>query len=278
MIPLGQYHLLTAIRRQVQGIYLADEKGEEVLLPNKYVPDYLVEGDEIWVFVYLDSGNRPVSTTLVPKIALNQFALLEVSAVSEVGAFMDWGLEKDLLVPFAEQFRKMAVGEFHVVYAYLDTASNRLVASARTDRYLDNENLSVELGEKVEILIAGATDLGVNVIINDKHKGLIFQNEIFQRLRYGHRMDGYILQIREDNKIDVGLRKPGYDHIEPSARKIMERLDANEGFLPLHDKSDPDLITKELEMSKKTFKKAIGALYRQQLIRIEPDGIFRVNA
>lgn len=277
MIRIGKYNTLTILRETPVGLYLGDDD-EYVLLPNKYVPMQYEIGQQADVFVYLDHEERKVATTLEPYIYLNEFALLRVNYTNEFGAFLDWGMEKDLFVPFAEQARKMEQGKRYIVYMYLDEQSKRLVGSSKTNQFLDNENLTVQEGEEVEILITHITDAGINVIINEQHKGLVFQNEVFnENIRPGDRLLAYIKKIRPGNKIDVSLEKPGYEKIEPNAQKILDELKASRGFLRLNDNSSPDDIKTILKMSKKTFKKAIGSLYKDRLIEIKDDGIHLVK-
>jgi predicted RNA-binding protein (virulence factor B family) len=276
MIEIGKYNLLNVLRHTSIGLYLGDNEGNDILLPNKYVPDNISVGDEIKVFVYKDSEDRIIATTLQPKITLHEFALLEVVMVNEFGAFLDWGLEKHLFVPFKEQAKKMEEGRFYIVFLYVDEKTDRLVASAKLNKFLSNEELTVEEGQEVDILIGESTDLGINVIINGLHKGLVYHNELFTKVRLGETVKGYIKKIREDNKIDVGLQKQGYENVEPNAEKILEKLKSNKGFLALTDNSSPEEILDQLEMSKKTFKKAIGLLYRNEVIRLEDKGI-RLN-
>lgn len=274
MIQIGQYNTLKVARETKSGLYLADEEGQEVLLPGKYIPKDIKTGDEIAVFIYKDSEDRLVATTQQPKITLHQFAYLQVNAVNPYAAFLDWGLEKDLFVPYREQPEKMVQGKFYLVYLYLDEKTDRLVASGNVGRYLNNEELTVEVGQEVDVLIWEPTDLGFNVIVNNLHKGLIYHNELFAPVKPGDVRKGYIKKIREENRIDVQLQKSGYDNIEPNAGKILTQLKAQGGFLPLTDNSAPEDITNQLEMSKKTFKKAIGLLYKQQIIRLADDGIY----
>ena len=275
MINIGENNHLKAARRTDNGVYLTDEEGSgEVLLPNKYVPADLEFGDILEVFIFMDSEDRITATTAEPKIKLHEFACLQVRDVTNVGAFLDWGLEKDLLAPFKEQPGRMLKGHWYMVFLYLDGETDRLVASGRYQKFLQKENITVKPGEEVDLVIDDPTDLGVNVIINHRFRGLIYRNELFERVRRGDRRSGYIKTVREDGKIDVTLQKPGYAKVEPNAEKILAELKANDGYLRLTDKSDPDDITEILEMSKKTFKKAVGALYKQRLIRLEEDGIY----
>ncbi|MBA9074034.1 hypothetical protein GGR22_002201 [Flavobacterium gossypii] len=277
MIEIGKYNTLTIDRDTQVGLFLTDGK-EDVLLPNKYVPKIFEIGEEITVFVYLDHEERPVATTLEPYILLNEFGLLRVNYTNQIGAFMDWGMEKDILVPFKEQARPMEKGKRYLVYLYMDEKTNRLVASSKTNQFLNNDNLTVEVGEEVDLIVSHITELGINVIINEQHKGLIYKDEVYDdAIRTGDRLRGYIKAIRPDNKIDVALQKQGFEAVEPNAEKILDELRANRGFLRLNDASHPEDIKSVLRMSKKTFKKAIGVLYKQKQIEIKEDGIYLVK-
>lgn len=280
MLEIGKYNTLTILRNTKVGLFLGnttDDK-DDVLLPNKYVPKVFEIGEEIVVFVYLDHEERPVATTLQPYILLNEFALLRVNYVNQVGAFMDWGMEKDILVPFKEQARPMEKGKRYLVYLYKDEKTNRLVASSKTNQFLNNENITVEKGEEVDLIVSHITELGINVIINEKHKGLLYKDEVYdETIRTGDRAIGYIKNIRPDGKIDVSLQKQGYENVEPNAVRILDELRASRGFLRLNDNSHPEDIKTVLKMSKKTFKKAIGSLYKDKLIEIKEDGIYLVK-
>ena len=283
MIEIGKYNTLTILRDTKVGLFLGNpEKDPEgihdILLPNKYVPNEFEIGEELIVFVYLDHEQRPVATTLEPYILLNEFALLRVNYTNQVGAFMDWGMEKDILVPFKEQARPMEKGKRYLVHLYMDEKTNRLVASSKLNQFLSNENLTVEKGEEVDLIVSHITELGINVIINEQHKGLLYKDEVYDdAIRTGDRLTGFIKNIRPDNKIDVALQVQGYQSIEPNAEKILDELRANRGFLRLNDASHPEDIKTVLKMSKKTFKKAIGALYKDKLIEIKEDGIYLVK-
>lgn len=272
MIEIGKYNTLTIARDTKVGLYLTDGK-DDILLPNKYVPSDFKIGDEISVFVYLDHEERPVATTLEPYIFLNEFSLLRVNYTNKFGAFMNWGMEKDLFVPFKEQARPMEQGKRYLVYMYLDEKSKRLVGSSKTNQFLDNKNITVEVGEEVDLIVSHITEVGINVIINEKHKGLLYKNEVFEDLRTGDRIIGFIKSIRPDGKIDVSRQPFGMEHIDASAQAILDELKASRGFLRLNDDSHPEDIKTVLKMSKKTFKKAIGTLYKQKLIDIKDDGI-----
>lgn len=273
MINIGEYNQLEIIREAEQGLYLADKEENEVLLPNRYVPDDFKIWDTIEVFVYLDNEERPVAVTDRPYVTKDEFAVLRCNEVTDVGAFLDWGMVKELLCPFQEQAFKMKPGGWYLIYCYLDEISGRLVASSKTNRFLDNTDLTVNQFDEVDLIVSHPSELGMNVIVNKKHSGLIFKEDLFKKLSVGDRLKGYVKKIRSDNKIDIGLGKIGYRSIEPDSDKIMELLQRKQGFLPLNDKSSPEDIKESLEMSKKSFKKAIGTLYKKRLIDIKSDGI-----
>lgn len=277
MIEIGKFNTLTIARGTSVGLYLTDGT-TDVLLPNKYVPAEWKEGEEFTAFIYLDQEERPVATTLEPLIKLDGFALLRVSYINNYGAFVNWGLEKDLFVPFREQARPMEQGKRYLVHMHLDEKSNRLVGSSKLNQFIKNENLTVTEGEEVDLIVSHFTDLGINVIINGSYKGLLYQSEVYEDLRLGDHIVGYVKTIRADNKIDVTLQKPGFESIEPNAGKVLDELRASRGFLRLTDDSHPEDIKTVLKMSKKSFKKAIGALYRQRLIEIKEDGIYLVKS
>ncbi len=276
MIELGNYNTLEIVRNTSVGLFLESPTGVEILLPNKYVPPIYEIGDKLTVFCYLDHEERPVATSLKPFVKRNAFGFLKVVEVNKIGAFLDWGLEKHLLVPFREQRDKMKEGQWYVIHCYMDELSFRLVGSNKIDKFLDSKELTVKEGQEVDLLVTRLTDLGWEVIINNLHKGLVFANEVFKKIGVGVSMKGYVKHIRPDNKIDVSLQPLGTRVLEPTAEKIYETLVAHGGFLPLHDKSDPKDIVRELEMSKKTFKKGIGTLYKARKIEIKEDGIYRI--
>lgn len=280
MIDIGRINTLTALRQTSVGFFLGDltdrksqDFSNDILLPNKYVPDTLAVDDDIDVFVYTDSEDRPIATTLTPAIQRNEFAALQVVSVTSAGAFLDWGLEKDLLVPHREQAWPMEVGNWYVVFMYLDETTDRLVASSKVNRFLDPDVSDLVVGEEVQLLAYELTDLGVNVIINNRYRGLVYANEIFRTVRPGDPLIGYIKNIRDDSRVDVSLQRAGFENVEPNARRILATLKAENGFLPLTDNTSPEVIYAALEMSKKTFKKAIGTLYRERKIMIEEKGI-----
>lgn len=277
MLEIGKYHIMRIDRETEPGLFLSNEDGDGVLLPNKYVPSEYKIWDELEVYVYLDHEERPVATTLKPYIELNSFGYLRCTTVSSIGAFLDWGLEKELFVPFAQQARPMKVGSWYIVYMYLDEKTNRLAATSKTIKYLSNDTLELKKFDKVHLLISHITDKGANAIVNSKHSGLIYKDDIFEDIRTGDQLEGWIKKIRPDGKIDIVLQEEGYKSIEPNAQYIYEELAANDGFLPLHDKSAPEDIQAQLGLSKKSFKKAIGTLYKDQKILIKEDGIYSVE-
>lgn len=275
MLQVGFFNTLTFARATRHGVYLQDETGKEVLLPRSEMPADFSETEPQEVFIYTDSEDRLTATLRQPKAQRNEFAYLQVVEVSGVGAFLDWGLKaKDLLVPFSEQSRKMQKGNWYLVYVYLDELTNRLVASNKLNRFFEQKFLNLSTGDAVELLVGRQTDLGFNVVVNNRYRGLIYQNEIFQPVRPGYRLNGYVSHIREDGKLDIQLQAPGFAKVEPNAQKILDYLQAKGGFLELTDKSDPEMIKELFAMSKKTFKKAVGILYKKRLIRLETGGIF----
>jgi len=276
MIHLGKINTLEIIREAVQGLYIADEDGNEVLLPNRYVPENFIIWEKIDVFVYLDNEERPVATTDKPYIQLNDFALLRCNQVTDYGAFLDWGLVKELFCPFKEQAFKMKPGGWYLVYCYMDEKTNRLVASSKTNRFLDNKTLTVNEFDEVDLIVSHPSEIGMNVIVNKTHAGLIYKDAIFKDLSVGDKLKGIVKKIRPGNKLDIALGQIGYRNIEPNAELIMHELHDNSGFLNLTDKSDPEDIKAQLQMSKKNFKKAVGTLYKQHLIEIKSDGIYLV--
>ena len=274
MIEIGKYNLLKAVKESPQGFYLADKQGETVLLPNRYVPEDLKIEERLQVFVYLDSEDRPVATTQEPKVHLGEFAWLEVKALTDFGAFMDWGMDKDLLVPFREQAREMKTGRSYVVYLFKDMSTGRLAGSTRIVNFLDKDNVSLEPEQEVDLLVFNRIDAGFQVIVDGLYQGILYHNEIFTQVDIGQRMKGYVKGVREDGKVDVSLQKAGYENIGPHAQKILDLLESGNGFLALTDKSAPEVIYEQAAMSKKNFKKALGALYKQKKVLLKPDGIY----
>ena len=272
MLQIGVYHTLKIDRETKVGLFLTNGK-DDVLLPNKYVPNDFTIGDDLTVFVYLDHEERPVATTLKPLITLNSFAVLKVNYINKFGAFLNWGMEKDLFAPFKEQARPMEKDKRYIVTMYLDKQTGRLAASSKINQFLDKEPLDVEVGQEVDLMVSHITEIGINVIINGKFRGLAYQNEVFETVSPGYKTKGYIKTIRPDGKIDVSFQKQGFEAIDDSSQQVLEALKQNDGLLRLNDNSHPEEIKSVLKMSKKTFKKAIGSLYKQKLIDINNEGI-----
>jgi len=274
MIEQGKYNLLKIIKRSSFGLFLGDDSGEEVLLPTKYCTEEMKPGGTAKVFIYRDSEGKKIATSLKPKLLLHEFALLKVSAITEVGAFLEWGLEKELLLPFREQKIKVEEGRSYIAFLNLDKTTDRLYASTRLDRFLQNEVVQLKAGEEVSLVVWQKTDLGYSVIVNHAHRGLIYENEIFQDLAIGDRLTGFVKSLRPDQKIDVVLQAPGSKKMQDSNAKIIfEKLENAGGRLPFTDKSQPEEIYAEFGLSKKAFKKALGALYKLRKIHISEQGI-----
>lgn len=271
-VKIGKYNEGKVVKETDFGLYLEID-GEEILLPNKYIPENTEIDDKLNVFIYKDSEDRPIATTLTPKAEVGDYAYLEVKDVSRIGAFLDWGLEKDLLVPYREQRGKLKKGKSYVVRVYLDQETDRIVATEKFDRFVDHSDLDISENDEVDILIYRYTDLGVEVIVNNKYYGLVYSDDIYKNLKIGQRYKGYIKKVREDNKLDVSLRKPGYGRVEDAKDKILKKLKEDDGFISLNDKSSPHTIKRLLQMSKGTFKKAIGGLYKEEIIDITDEGI-----
>lgn len=277
MVEIGKYNTLRIIKILSFGAYLDGGDGLEILLPTRYVPQDAKIDDNIEVFIYHDNEGRLIATTAKPLAVAGEFQFMEVKSVNKTGAFLEWGLMKDLLVPFKEQKMPMKEGKWYLVYVHVDHVTKRIVASARIDKYLDNVIPNYTFNQEVDLLVADETEIGYKVIINNTHWGLVYRNEIFQRLEKGDHLKGYIKEVREDEKIDVSLTPLGYQKVEGIANIILESLKAQGGFIAVHDKSDPDLIYSLFRCSKKAFKQAIGSLYKQKLITIEPQGIKLVS-
>jgi predicted RNA-binding protein (virulence factor B family) len=277
MSIVGKTINLEVLRSTEIGLFLDTEQREYdgILLPKRYVPKGVDVGDFIDVFIYRDSEDRIIATRLKPYISVGEFAYLTVNKVESYGAFLDWGLPKDLFVPISHQRSLMVNDGHYLVYAYIDKQTDRITATAKVHKHLLNEAEDLSVGDEVDLLICDETDLGVRVIINHKFWGLIFHNEIFQHLEEGQKTKGYVKAIREsDQKIDITLKKVGMAEVKDAKSEIIDALRDSEGFLPLHDKSDPEAIYEELEMSKKVFKKAIGNLYKEKVISIKKEGIY----
>ena len=273
MAQIGKYNTLDVIRETENGVYLDGGEHGEILMPRKYVDAGTKERGTADVFVYTDSEDRLVATTEKPFATVGEFAHLEVKATGKFGAFLDWGLTKDLLVPYSEQRNKMAEGNRYWVYIYLDLLTNRTVASAKLNKFLDNTPPEYTKGQQVDLIILEETDLGYKTIVNQEHTGMLYKNQVFRPLEIGSKTTGYIAKIRDDEKIDLLLEEPGYEKVDAISEKILAELEANRGFLAVSDKSSPEMIKAMFGISKKNFKKAIGGLYKKRLISFESDGI-----
>ena len=272
-IELGKFNQLEVVKQVDFGMYLDGGEEGEILLPTRYVPEDCKVGDWLNVFLYLDNEERLIATTLTPLVQVGEFACLEVSWVNQFGAFLNWGLMKDLFVPFSEQKMKMQVGNKYVIHAYIDDESFRIVASAKVDRYLSKEKAPYQPGEEVNILIWKKTDLGFKAIIENMYSGLLYDSEIFQTLHTGDTLKAYIKQVREDGKIDLILQKPGFEKVDDFSKTLYHYIADHGGRIGLNDKSPAEEIYDVFGVSKKTFKKAVGDLYKKRLILLHEDGI-----
>ncbi|WP_195663331.1 CvfB family protein [Bacteroides congonensis] len=272
-IELGKYNQLEVVKEVDFGVYLDGGEEGEILLPTRYVPEDCKIGDILNVFLYLDMDERLIATTLTPYVQVGQFACLEVSWVNEYGAFLNWGLMKDLFVPFREQKMKMQVGRKYVIHAHLDEESYRIVASAKVERYLSKDKPEYASGDEVNILIWQKTDLGFKAIIDNKYSGLLYENEIFTSLETGMEMKAFVKQVREDGKVDLILQKPGFEKIDDFAKTLLDYIREQGGRISLNDKSPAEDIYDTFGVSKKTFKKGVGDLYKKRLISLHEDGI-----
>jgi len=274
MASIGKQNRLTLLRETPQGHYLDGENLGEILLPSGLVPKWAQIGDVLDVFVYRDSEDRLIATTKKPKACVGQFACLEVLEVNDkIGAFLDWGLEKDLLLPFREQKRPVRPGQRIVVHVLLDEHSGRIVASARLNRHWNQTDPDYRPGDPVQLLVVEETPMGYRAIIEDAHTGLLYKSELSEPLEYGQSFQGYIKEVRPDGKIDLRRDASGYRRVLPLAEEIFDKLVEEGGSLPFNDKSDPERIREVFGVSKKAFKQALGSLYRQRRIRFNDDGI-----
>ncbi|WP_462163890.1 CvfB family protein [Pseudoalteromonas xiamenensis] len=270
---LGQIELLTIEEINAEGAYLNGGQLGDVFLPKAELADHLEAGDPVQVFIYLDNAGHPTATTKKPIAKVGEFALLRVKEITTVGAFMDNGIAKDILAPYNEQKPKMQDGHSYLVRIYLDNASKRICASSNLKKFVDKTPPNYQKSQQVELIVAGKTDIGYKVIVNESHFGVVFFSDVFQRMYVGQRLPGFIKNVREDGKLDITLEKPGMAKIDDLGEKILQALKANGGKLPLGDKSDPELIKKQFQTSKANFKKAIGGLFKQGLIDLQATSI-----
>lgn len=270
---IGKYNTLRVIATNDSGTYLDGGELGEILLPKRFIPTDCQIGSNIRVFIYVDSAERLVATTENALGQVGEFVSLKVVQVNKMGAFLDWGLPKDLLVPYNQQHSEMEVGKYYLVRIYQDQHSDRLAASSKLDKFIDIWPAEYQQGDKVKLIIGGKTDLGFKAIVNDLHWGLLYDNEIFQPLRVGKHIEGYIKQVREDGRLDLILSRGSKNKVNDFAEKLLQHIRDSDGFSPLHDKSDPELIKRVLGVSKKTFKATVGNLMKNGKITIEKNGI-----
>lgn len=276
-IQLGKYNQLEVVKEVDFGMYLNGDEDGEILLPKRYVPEGCKPGDVLNVFIYLDMDERLVATTLEPYVQVGEFACLEVAWINQFGAFLDWGLMKDLFVPFREQKAKMQKGGRYVVHVHLDDESYRIVASAKVERFLSKEQPSYLPGEEVHVLVWQQTELGYKVIVDNRFSGMLYHNEIFQPLEVGMQMNAFVKHVREDGKIDLVLQKGGAKRVEDFSEVLLRFIKDNGGYTSINDKTDAEIIYHTFGVSKKTFKKAVGDLYKKRMVTLEDDGIHLVK-
>ncbi len=270
---IGKRCTLTVIALKDNGAYLDAGDLGEILLPKRFLPKECNAGSKVEVFIYADSADRLVATTEKALGQVGEFVSLKVIQVNKMGAFLDWGLPKDLLVPYNQQHTAMEVGKYYLVRIFLDQHTDRIAASSKLDKFIDIWPAEYQQGDKVKLIIGGKTDLGFKAIVNDLHWGLLYDNEIFQPLRIGKNIDGYIKQVRDDGRLDLILSRGSKNKVNDFADKLLDHLQKNNGFSPLHDKSSPELIQRILGVSKKTFKATVGNLMKKGMIVIESNGI-----
>jgi len=277
MVQIGKMNRLSIKGTQVYGIHLDGGTSGDILLRNKFATQKYQPGDEIDVFVYVDRQQRLMATTQKPYAMVGEFALLKVVTNSAAGAFMDWGLENDLFVPKSEQQNSMREGHSYVVHIFLSEKHNRITASSKLDKFLDQQPPNYEEGEEVDLIVYSRTDLGYGAVVNNSHIGMIYQNEVFQELVIGQRLKGYIKKLRDDLKIDLRLQKTGYQIVDDISQTILNTITDSGGMISVTDKSPPEEIYALFGVSKKVFKKAIGGLYKKKLVIIDTDGIKKVR-
>lgn len=273
MVNVGKFNTLRVVKILSFGAYLDGGEFGEILMPSKWIPGGVGVDDHVNAFLYYDSSDRIIATTQKPLAGVGDFAYLKVKDVNNVGAFLDWGLDKDLMVPFAEQMAKLEKGRSYLVYVFVDPRTKRIVASAKLEKFLELTPSSLKAGDEVDLIIWIRSDLGYKAIINKQNLGMLYLNETFIDVGTGMHVKGFISKVRPDGKIDLRLEPAGYEKIESLSGRLLKVLQDHDGFLPLHDKSPAEEIYQQLGMSKKNFKKSVGSLYRDQLIVIEKEGL-----
>lgn len=277
MAKIGKKNLLEVVKIAPHGAYLQGGWLGEILLPNRYLPEDCEVGDPLNVFVYLDSEDRFIATTIKPKAQVGEVAFLKVIAVNKVGAFLDWGLPKDLLVPFSQQQTTMEEGKSYLVYVFTDEETHRIAASSKLNKFIERHPEHYTNGQQVELIVNAMTDIGYSAVIDHKDWGVLFYSDVVKPLTIGQKVKGYIKRVRDDGKIDLSLQAPGFAKIDDLAIRVMDLLEKQEGFLALSDKSPPEQIYQTFSVSKKSFKTTIGTLYKKRLITIEKEGIHLIN-
>lgn len=276
MADIGQYNTLKVIKERDFGVFVDGDDLGDILLPKRYVPEGTEVGDKIDVFIYLDSNDYLIATTETPYARVGELAALKVKDLNKVGAFLDWGLSKDLLLPFGEQKKTVRKGDTAVVYIYLEERSERIAATSKIDKYLNKDQHAYKSGDKVKLIVTDHTDIGYVAIIDGRYTGVIYDNDAYRELSYGEQTDGFIKNIRPDGKINLVLQQPGFGKVDGIAGDVLARLKEEGGYMAVNDKSAPKLIANIFGCSKKAFKMAIGTLYKQRIITIEERGI-RLN-
>ena len=273
-IKLGDYNTLKVVKEVDFGVYLDGGKDGEILMPKKYVPEGIKPGDEVKAFIYLDSEERPVATMETPLAKVGDFAWLKVSWINKFGAFLDWGVEKDMFCPFREMKKRMEMGQYYIVYIYVDEKTYRLVATAKIDKYITPvPPEKYKPGDEVQLLVWQKTDLGFKVIVDNAYQGLIYEDQIFRHLHSGDRLPGFVSLVRTDGKLDITLQQTGKAERLNFAKELLDYLEANEGYCDLGDKSEADDVYERFQVSKKVFKKGIGELYKKGLVTVSPTSV-----
>lgn len=270
---IGRMNNLRVVKEKDFGVYLDGVQLGEILLPKRYVPKGLRVGDQVDVFIYLDSEDELIATTIEPKVQVGEFAALKAVAVNQVGAFFDWGLSKDLLVPFSQQKNRVEEGQTHLLFVYLDHTTNRIVATTKVDPLLNREEPPYRPGDKVQIIVGDRTDIGFKCIIDSRFWGVLFFQDVIGHVRKGDKLSAFIKRVREDGKIDLGMQPVGYKKVTGILEEILDYLERHGGEMALTDKSSPEAIFAQFKVSKATFKKALGALYKDKKITLSKDKV-----
>lgn len=273
MVELGKTNKLSVVKQSDFGLFLDGGELGEILLPKRYVTPEMKPGDEVSVFIYLDGEERYTATTDIPVAEVGQVAFMKVKSIENAGAFLEWGIMKDVLVPFSEQKLKMEPGKYYIVFLYVDKITERITASMKLEKFVHKSLPDYAPGQKVNGIIVQSTDLAYKAVIDDHHFGLLYKNEVFKPLMVGQKLPMYVKKVRTDGKVDLAIEAPGHVKLDTNSQKILDRLTHEGGFLPFHDKTDAEVIYRHFGISKKVFKASIGQLYKQRKIEILPHGI-----